>query len=91
MKEVYDLRMYLSELIAELSPREITKDHLQAMEVLLERTKTMYDQRDSVAYGRLCNELHEVLISLIGSVPLRESPTICTTAQLEFGLPISQT
>ena len=72
MKEVYDLRMYLSELIAELSPREITKDHLQAMEVLLERTKTMYDQRDSVAYGRLCNELHEVLISLIGSVPLLE-------------------
>ena len=41
MKEVYDLRMYLSELIAEPSPHEITKDHLQAMELLLERTKTM--------------------------------------------------
>ena len=60
MKEVYDLRMYLSGLITELSPREITKDHLQAMELLLEHTKAMYNQstnqrRQCLAYGRLCN------------------------------------
>lgn len=72
MKEVYDLRMYLTELISELSPRAITPAHIQAMEALLTRTRSMYDERNSEAYGRLCNELHDVLISLIGSVPLRE-------------------
>ena len=72
MKEVYDLRMYLTELISELSPVEITDQHIEAMEELLGRTKSMYDARSSVGYGRLCNDLHEVLISLIGSVPLRE-------------------
>ena len=72
MKEVYDLRMFLTELSAELSPRPITADHINVMEKLLQRTKQMYDKRDSVAYGQLCNELHELLISLIGSVPLRE-------------------
>ncbi len=72
MKEVYDLRMYLTELISELSPREIAGEHIGAMEALLARTKLMYDERSSEAYGRLCNNLHEVLISLIGSVPLRE-------------------
>ncbi len=72
MKEVYDLRMYLTELISELSPCEITGEHISAMEALLERTRSIYDARSSEAYGRLCNDLHEVLISLIGSVPLRE-------------------
>ncbi len=72
MKEVYDLRMYLTELISELSPRAITNEHIDAMETLLTRTKLMYDDRNSEAYGRLCNELHEVLVSLIGSDPLRE-------------------
>ncbi len=72
MKEVYDLRMYLTELISELSPREITGEHINAMESLLARTMHMYDERSSEAYGRLCNDLHEVLISLIGSIPLRE-------------------
>ena len=72
MKEVYDLRMYLTELISELSPRVINSEHISAMESLMSRTKSMYDGPDSEAYGRLCNDLHEVLISLIGSAPLRE-------------------
>lgn len=72
MKEVYDLRMYLTELIADLSPRAITIEHIDNMEILLDRAKQLYEQRDSEAYGRLCNDLHEVLISLIGSDPLRE-------------------
>ena len=72
MKEVYDLRMYLTELISELSPRMISNEHISKLEALLSRTKLMYDVPDSQAYGRLCNELHEVLISLVGSTPLRE-------------------
>ncbi len=72
MKEVYDLRMYLSELIADLSPNEITSEHLNAMESLLNRSKLLFNQRSPEAYGQLCNDLHEVLNSLIGSIPLRE-------------------
>ena len=72
MNEVYDLRMRLTELIAELSPRQISKEQIYAMEQLLEKTKTMYDKPDSEGYARLCNELHEVMIVLIGSAPLRD-------------------
>ena len=72
MKEVYDLRMYLTELAAELSPLEIDEDHIQAMESLLDRAKQLHGSRDSLGYARLCNDLHEVLISLIGSIPLRD-------------------
>ena len=72
MKEVYDLRMYLTELISELSPRQITTEHIDALQSLLSRTQLMYDKPSSEAYGRLCNDLHEVLNFLIGSDPLRE-------------------
>lgn len=72
MKEVYDLRMRLSDLMAELSPRDVTEVQLTTMDSLLERTKALHGAPDSDAYGRLCNDLHEVLISMIGSAPLRE-------------------
>lgn len=72
MKEVYDLRMYLTELTAELSPLEVTDNHIKEMERLYELNKTLYGRRDPRAYALLCNDLHEVLLSLIGSEPLRE-------------------
>ncbi len=72
MKEVYDLRMYLTELSAELSPSEIEAVHIDAMENLLVRAENLHGRRDAMGYARLCNDLHELLISLIGSVPLRE-------------------
>ncbi len=72
MKEVYDLRMSLTELSAELSPIEITEEHILAMESMLERAKNLHGRRDSMGYALLCNDLHEVLMSLIGSKPLQE-------------------
>ena len=72
MKEVYELRMYLSELTAELSPSEPTEKHIEKMKSLLGRTKSLHAKRDTRTYAILCNEMHEVLQSLIGSAPLRE-------------------
>ncbi len=72
MKEVYDLRMYLTELVSELSPLEISDQHILGMEKLVSKAKAMHAKRDLQGYGRLCNELHEILISLIGSAPLKE-------------------
>ena len=69
MKEVYDLRMYLTELVSELSPLEISDQHILGMEKLVSKAKAMHAKRDLQGYGRLCNELHEILISLIGSAP----------------------
>lgn len=72
MKEVYDLRMRLTDLMADLSPRTVTEEQLAAMEALLARTKELYGNSDPEGYGRLCNDLHEVMMSMIGSAPLRE-------------------
>ena len=71
-KEIYDLRLYLTELTAEIVPLEVESKHTDAVESLLVKTKNLYDQHDRVEYARICNELHYVLMTLIGSEPLRE-------------------
>ena len=71
-KEIYDLRLYLTELTAEIVPLDVESKHTDAVESLLEKTKKLYVLHDRVEYARVCNELHSVLMSLIGSEPLRE-------------------
>ena len=71
-KEIYDLRMHLAELMGELSPTEFSAGQLSALKQLLKRAKSLRSNRDYAAYGRLCNDLEEVLLSMIGSAPLRE-------------------
>ncbi len=71
-KELYDLRMRLIELIGELSPRQPSADNIRRVEALLKRAHQLKASRDVEEYARICNELGECILELIGSAPLRE-------------------
>ena len=72
-KETYDLRMRLAELMGELSPVDVTKEHLVQMDRLIARAKKLQKKPNVEGYGRLANDLQETLSSLTGSAPLREA------------------
>ncbi len=72
LKEIYDLRMHLAELMGELSPVEFTDEQLAQLEKLLLETRELREAYDYEAYARLCNRLEEVILTMIGSTPLRE-------------------
>ena len=71
-KETYDLRMRLAELMGDLSPVVVTKEHLAQLDRLIARAKKLQKKQDVEGYGRLANDLQETLSSLTGSAPLRE-------------------
>jgi len=72
LKETYDLRMHLAELMGELSYTELTDEHANQLKKLLKDSKALRNKKDYEGYARVCNELEEVILSMIGSAPLRE-------------------
>ena len=72
-KDIYDFRMRLAELIGELSPTQVTGAQIETMEQLLARAKAIRNAPDIENYARINNDLLELLLGLIGSVPLRET------------------
>ncbi len=70
-KETYSLRMRLAELIGELSPGRITVEHLEEIDRLVERTKSL-PRENFRDYARIANDLQTLLSDLTGSAPLRE-------------------
>ena len=72
-KETYGLRMRLSELMGEFSPVDVTQDHLEQIDLLITRAKTLQStRRDFEEYALITNDLQKILSNLTGSVPLRE-------------------
>lgn len=71
-KAIYDLRMRLAELIGELSPRQPGPATLRRVEALHRRARALVGHRDIEEYARICNELEECVLEVIGSAPLRE-------------------
>ncbi len=73
LKETYDLRKRLAELMGELSPVEITPDHLLRIEKLIDSANALRSRRgDFDALARLINELQGLLSDMTGNAPLRE-------------------
>jgi len=70
-KETYTLRMRLAELIGELSPARITNEHLDEIDRLAARTKSLR-RENFEEYAKIANDLQTLLSSLTGSAPLRE-------------------
>lgn len=72
-KDIYDLRMRLAELMGDLSPVDPTADSIDELKDLCRRVEILRDtSRDLIAYARLCNELHALIIARIGNDALRE-------------------
>jgi DNA-binding GntR family transcriptional regulator len=72
LKEVYALRLKLSELAGELSPLRPTENKIGALEKLLGRVETMQAQYDPPELARLYNAFQAEMTQLIGNRPLRE-------------------
>jgi DNA-binding GntR family transcriptional regulator len=71
-KEVYALRLKLSELAGELSPLRPTEAKIVALESLLSQVETMHAQYDPPELARLYNAFQAEMTPLIGNRPLRE-------------------
>jgi|TARA_B100002003_G_scaffold15476_1_gene12882 DNA-binding GntR family transcriptional regulator len=72
-KEVYELRMRLSEMTGDLSPIAPTTEILKDIKTLQDRVEILKDGPvDQRAYALLCNDLHELLLGLIGNQALRD-------------------
>ncbi len=72
-KDIYELRMRLSEMLGVLSPIEPTPEVIAGIKRLRNRVDVLREgPKDLSAYARLCNELHEAILELIGNEALRE-------------------
>ncbi len=72
-KETYALRMRLAELMGELSPVEITPDHIGRIDTLLARARALRKDRDPDEFAAITNDLQKMLADLTGNEPLRET------------------
>lgn len=73
LKETYDLRKRLAELMGELSPVEITPDHLVRIDRLIADVRELQPKRgDYDALARIINRLQGLLSDMTGNGPLRE-------------------
>lgn len=72
-KETYDLRKRLAEIMGELSPLEITPDHMVRIDQLIARAADLQAQRGQFKdLALITNDLQGLLSDLTGNAPLRE-------------------
>lgn len=72
LKDIYALRLKLTELVGELSPSRISEDKIQKLETLLEESKQMHERPGDVReMGRIYNDFHSVMLNVIGNLALR--------------------
>jgi DNA-binding GntR family transcriptional regulator len=72
LRDVYDLRLKLAELIGDLSPNPLTDAHRIGMESLLERARKLKENRNTEEFWRINHERQGLVSSLIGNSALRE-------------------
>lgn len=73
-KETYDLRKRLAEMMGDLSPIEITPQHMATIDDIIARTKKLETDRGNFdALALIANELQRLLSDLTGNAPLRET------------------
>ncbi|SLN58126.1 putative HTH-type transcriptional regulator YdfH [Roseovarius albus] len=72
-KQIYDLRKRLAEMMGELSPVEITSEHIETIDGLIERAQALADHKGAFdELARIANDLQRLLSDLTGNAPLRE-------------------
>lgn len=72
MRDIYDLRLKLAELIGQLNPNVCTDAHRDTMEKLLVRARALKERRDTEEFWRINHERQGVIASLIGNMALRQ-------------------
>jgi len=72
LKQVYDLRVKLIDLVADLDPADIDPRDLAKIEEILPEVRVLRCQRDPRELARLYLEFNRAVTRAIGNVPLRE-------------------
>jgi DNA-binding GntR family transcriptional regulator len=71
LKDVYELRLKLAEIIADLAPRAPSAIEVQAMADLVQRGLLLVEKLELAEFWRVQNERHRIVNSLIGNEVLR--------------------
>jgi DNA-binding GntR family transcriptional regulator len=72
LKDIYEMRIKVAELIGQLSPRGCKPAHIRAVEALLDRARRLRDDFDIREYWRINHEMHFIVSDLIGNTALRK-------------------
>ena len=64
--------MMLIGSIDKFSTNNIQPYHLKEVNKIIQKTKLLYKDKNAVKYAILCNDLEDIILSLISSSPLRE-------------------
>ncbi len=72
LKDIYEMRIKIAELIGQLSPRGCQPEHIRSVEALLTRARALRDQFDIREYWRINHEMHFIVSDLIGNAALRQ-------------------
>ena len=71
LKDVYELRLKLAEIIGDLSPRTSGEAESQVMTELVQRGRKLVEKLELSEFWRVQNERHRIINSLIGNEELR--------------------
>jgi len=72
-RDVYELRLRLSELLGQLSPRAPAEADVAAMTRLLERAQALRERRDTGEFWRINHERQTIVGSLTNNAALRQA------------------
>lgn len=72
LKEVYELRLKLAEIIGELSAPRVTNEELNALDALYKEVNEMRKNYDPKGLALLYLKFHELLMPMITNRPLRK-------------------
>ncbi|MDH3475951.1 MAG: GntR family transcriptional regulator [Rhodospirillales bacterium] len=71
LRDIYDVRLKIAEMIGELSPRHVTAAELAAVEALRQRAERLAEAQNIEEYWTINHEMHLIISGLIGNSVLR--------------------
>lgn len=72
IRDAYEMRLKVAELIGHMSPNPITKGHIGAVAAYRERAEALTERFDTQVYFALNHDLHFTIADVIGNGALRE-------------------
>lgn len=71
-RDVYEMRLAVTELIGRMSPRKVKPSHVDEMKKLHARASSLSGKMDRAEFWAINQERHKIILSLIGNSALRE-------------------
>lgn len=73
IRDVYQMRMKMAELIGQMNPKKFTARHRATIYKLEQRTKQLIEQFSIEEYWQINHALHLLIVSLIGNSALKKT------------------